>query len=459
MTPSGRLVACALAVAINGALLAAGGVGALPLLLVGALAVPAALLILDRPQRGLLALVALTPFNGLLVLVPLPPLAGYWKDGLVLLTLVGTFVAPPSARGRPGRRLPQWTIGLVVLIGLGVISAAAVGGLQALVGLKITFFAVLAGVTVWRCPFDARERDRLVTTLMVVGAITAAIGLLQQVVGPEYLAGLGFTYNDTIRFAGSFMRSFSTFIQPFGFGFFLMLVLLVGVPAALEDTGRFRNQVFLVLVPLYGLGLLSTIVRGAWLGAAIGIAYLAAQRYRALLLLVPLALVAVIFLPPEATAAAFSSSSSAERAQGWQENVPAVLDHPMGTGLGSTGSAALATARLSGERIKAYQTDNYYIKVLLELGIVGAWLFVLLLVGLFSELRRTSMHLQGPDAALASAATAMVLAAAAACTVATYFEIFPLDLLFWMIVFTAADLATQGEALTPNVGESLIYTT
>jgi hypothetical protein len=440
VAPSGRVATAALVVAANVVLLLAAAAGVLPLVLVVAVAAPVALAIVERPQRGLLALVALTPFHGLLVLVPLPPLAGYWKDALALAVLAATFLAPASARGRPGRALPRWTTGLVLLVGLGLASAVVVGGVQALVGLKITFFAVLVGVAAWRCPFDRRERDRLVTILMAVGAVTAAIGLLQQLVGPAYLASIGFTYNDTIRFAGSFMRSFSTFIQPFGFGFFLMVVLLVGVPAALEDTARLRNQAFLFLLPLYGLALLSTIVRGAWLGAAVGIAFLGALRYRALLLLIPLALVAVVFLPPEATAAAFSGSSSAERTAGWQENLPSVIDHPLGTGLGSTGSAALATARLSGEPIKTYQTDNYYIKVLLELGLLGLWIFVLLLGGLFSELRRTSMRLRGTDAALASSAAAMVLAAAAACTVATYFEIFPLDVLFWLLVFTVADL-------------------
>lgn len=434
----------ALALGVNAVLLLALLVGVGPELVGLAVAVPLGFALAARPQRGLLALVALTPFNGLLVLVPLPPMAAYWKEALLLVTLAATFVAPSRARGRPGRRLPRWTPGLVAFVALGVASSGMVGGLQALVGLKITFFAILAFVVVWRCPFDARERDRLVSVLMVVGVVTAAYGLAQQAIGPDRLNAIGYPYNETIRFAGGFMRSFSTFIQPFGFGFFLMVVVLVAVPVILEDPRRPRNQLFLLALPVLGIAVLSTIVRGAWLGLIVGVVYLGVHRYRLLLLLLPVAMIAVLFLPAEAAGPAFSGSSTEERADGWRENLPVVIERPIGTGIGSTGSAALATARLSGADRRTYQTDNYYFKVVLELGLVGLWIFGLLLAGIFSETRRTALRVGGRDGAFLAGAAACVLGIAAACTVATYFEIFPMDLLFWLFAGIAADLAAGG---------------
>jgi hypothetical protein len=44
---------------------------------------------------------------------------------------------------------------------------------------------------------------------------------------------------------------------------------------------------------------------------------------------------------------------------------------------------------------------------------------------------------------LAEGVTAMVLAAIAACAVATYFEIFPLDLLFWVLVAVVASMSAD----------------
>lgn len=437
-----RLVACA--VAANVAVIGLVVVGLGPLVLFFVLAVPAGLAIADRPQRGLLALAALAPFDGVLEILPLPALADYWTEALAVVVLAGTFVAPAEARGRPERSLPSWRIGVYSLIALALLSAMTVEPVQAIVGLKISFFYLIALVAVWRCPLNAAERDRFVSILMGIGLLTALVGLGQQLIGPAGLAALGYEYNSTIRFAGSFMRSFSTFVQPFGFGFFLMVVLLIGIPVALEDVRRLRHRFFLALLPIYGLALLSTIVRGAWLGVVLGAVYLGAHRYRILLLGLPLALIVVVAVPSEAVSTALSSSSSVERAEGWQANVERVRNQPLGEGIGSTGSAALSVVRLGGEA-NTYQTDNYYFKVVLELGILGLWMFLLSLAGIFGQHRRASRILEGPDAALAAGAGAATLAAAGACFVASYFDIFPMDFLFWLLAGIVADLTAQAD--------------
>ena len=184
----------------------------------------AGLLLLRRPQRGVLVLAALAPFDGLLLLVPHPPLADGWKEALVLATLAAAVLRPDrvAPRVRPG-----WLVALVGLALLGAGSAVFVGGTQALLGMKINFFYLLLLPILWRCPFTARDRDRLVTVLMVTGTITAVVGLWQQVVGGAALNDLGYAWNETIRTAGGLLRSFSTFNQPFPFGLFQMLVLLV----------------------------------------------------------------------------------------------------------------------------------------------------------------------------------------------------------------------------------------
>lgn len=428
------------AIVVAAVLLGAGGVA-----LAACVILPVGILITRRPQLGLLLLVALTPFDGLLAILPVPSFVDYWKEALAAGVLLATFVAPTRSRGSPGRRLPPWRVGVIGFVALATISAATVDPLQAVVGWKISFFYISALVAVWRCPLDRTERDRVVSILMGVGLLTALIGLGQQVVGPARLNALGYEYDSTIRFAGGFMRSFSTFIQPFGFGFFLMVVLLVGIPVALADTTRRRNVVFLGLLPIFALALTSTIVRGAWLGLLLGLVYLGAQRYRILLLGVPLALVVLVVVPTEAVSTALSSSSSVERAAGWRDNLDRVIQRPLGEGIGSTGSAALAVVRLGGTA-NTYQTDNYYFKVVLELGVLGLWLFVLTLVAIFGQQRRAGRRLPGTDGALAAGVSAITLGAGAACFVASYFDIFPMDFLFWFLTGIVANLATSPEA-------------
>jgi hypothetical protein len=342
-------------------------------------------------------------------------------------------------------------------VALGFVSAVTVEPVQAVVGLKISFFYLVVLVAVWRCPFDARDRDRLVSILMGVGLVTSLIGLGQQAVGAERLNALGYEYDSTIRFAGGFMRSFSTFVQPFGFGFFLMVVLLVGIPVALEDMARLRNRLFLGLLPLFGLALLSTIVRGAWLGLLLGLVYLGFHRYRLLLLGLPLALLVLVAVPSDAVGTALSSSSSVERAEGWQANVDRVIERPLGEGIGSTGSAALAVVRLGGEA-NTYQTDNYFFKMMLEHGLFGLWLFVLVLVALFSHQRWVARRSAGVDGALCAGAAATTLGAGAACFVASYFDIFPMDLLFWLMAGVVAHLGASASREGAGAGPAVLLT-
>jgi hypothetical protein len=432
---------------VNALFVAAVLVGLGPALLALLFVVPGLIAIANRPQRGLLVLTALAPFNGLLLIIPHPGIANGWKEALVLVTLAGTFVAPAEAKGAAGRQLPTWVAPTIGLLLVGLASGVAVGGLQAAIGLKIGFFYILVALSAWRCPLDARERDHLVTILMATGVITGAIGILQQFIGPARLNALGYQYNEVIRFAGGYMRSFSTFIQPFPFGFYMMLVMLIGIAHVLTDPKRPRNRLFLFLLPVCGIGMLSTIVRASWLGFAAGVAYLGVNRYRVLLLTIPLGLLALAFVPADTSSSALSSSSSHERAQGWQRNFGRFVAHPMGIGIGSTGSAALKVSELRGGQ-KVYQSDNYYFRTLLELGVLGLWMLLLVIGSAFATTRFATSGLDPPDTALVTGVGAAILAAAVAAIFSAYFEIFPMDLLFWLLLGVVSATVMQRSSST-----------
>jgi hypothetical protein len=103
-----------------------------PILLGAAFVLPVLAALYQRPQRGVLLLAALVPFDGLLVLVPHPPAVQYWKEGLVVVILVASLVTGESARAPIGRARPPWLPGLAGLVIIGLVSAVAVGGIQAI---------------------------------------------------------------------------------------------------------------------------------------------------------------------------------------------------------------------------------------------------------------------------------------------------------------------------------------
>jgi hypothetical protein len=446
-----RLWVAAAVVAANAAVAVVVALG-LTFYAVGAvLATLVAVVVFQRPQRGLLLLAAGLPFDGLRIPFGLPEWTSNWVEGMVLLTLVAALVARPGlARPDLGRAWPGWAPGLIGLVLLGVASLRMVDAFQVLVGLKVTFQAVTMAFVAWRCPLSRRERDGLVTILMAVGAICATWGIIQQALGPEVMRDWGYRYNSTIRFSGSFMRSFSTFVQPFPFAFFLMIVVLVGIPIALNDPLRLRNRLFLFMLPVYGIGMLVAVVRGAWIGTAVGLLYLGVRRHRILLLGIPLAVIVLLLGPSTSGSNATKTTSGQTRLAAWNDNFYAIGDNPLGVGIGSAGAAAGKINVLEGgdrgyqfsgiDGDTAFQPDNQYFLYALDLGLAALWFYLLVLFAAFKSASRTSDRTSGDDSAFALGTGGVVVAYAVAGLVATILEILPVYH-FWLLIGVTSTLA------------------
>ncbi len=323
---------------------------------------------------------------------------------------------------------------------------------------------MLTAAVALRCPFEPADRDRLVGILAGTGAVVAAFGLAQQVLGPSRLHELGYDYNSTIRFTGSFMRSWSTFNSPFPFAFFLMLVVLVTGAVALGDTQRLRNRLILAAMPLYVAGLAVAVVRTAWIGLAVGVLLLALTRHRRLLVATPVVVGAVAVLLVVGAGGFFQSASAGDRLSRWQELPATVVAAPFGVGVGSAGAGAAKAGALAGDEITfnpdrvgsathVFQPDNSYLEVLYEDGVAGLLLFLLAL-GLLLARARAAARRAGPGGDFGAGVTALVVAAAVASVAANFFEIFPLDYLFWMLAGIVSTAGCSGSrstdgALTP----------
>ncbi|MEY2570212.1 MAG: hypothetical protein QOE63_562, partial [Acidimicrobiaceae bacterium] len=209
-----------------------------------------------------------------------------------------------------------------------------------------------------------------------------------------------------------------------------------------------RNRAFLFALPLLGLGLGCSFVRGAWLGFAVGFVFLAGSHFKALLFALPIALVALLFLPTDAASSAFSSTSTSQRTANWSENVHQFIVHPFGAGIGTAGAAAQKSSQLTAAPAAYYEPDNYYFLITYELGPLGTWCHILLLVGLFTAMRRAARSRAGPDSALASGVAALVLALAASSAMASVFEIYPVTQYLWIAVGIVATVTAETTATT-----------
>ncbi len=412
-----------------------------------AILIPSAVAVYRRPQRGVLILVALLPFDGMLKALG-PGWTNPWKQVLILGILGLTFLCPPEARAQEHRKFPAWAPAFLGLLALGLVSALFVDFNTAITGLRLSYFSVLIALAIWRCPLDRRERDHLVTIFMVLGLVTALVGIWQQAVGHAYLHSLGYAYEDNIRFTSGFtLRSFSTFNLPFSFGFYEMLVILIGLPMALAEPKRLRSKLFFLALPIISVGLLFSFVRGAFLGLAIGLLYLAFHRYKILVYGIPIVLVAALFIPTGANVsnAVFSSTSLGARSVSWQDRLDLFAQSPVfGTGIGTTGAAAEKSATLNNQDPNAtYYPDNSWLKVAFELGIFALWLLVIMLVSMFIVTRATEKRVEGIDQDFVIGVAAQLLAIMVSSLVATYLELVPMDQLFWIMIAIVATMAPQ----------------
>lgn len=417
--------------------------GALQAVLVAAVVVPSVWMVLHRPQRGVLLLAGLVPFDGLLLLVQHSSSVQYWKEVFVVVILGATFFAPVEARAQVDRKFrPGWLPGLLALLLLAFVSAAFVGGSAALYGLRYGFFFCLLSLAVWRCPLDRRERDWLVSILMGAGLAEALIGIGQQAIGPTGLHNLGYQYNTAIQYSGSLLRSFGTFSAPQYLGLFLMIVSLLGATFAFAEPQRTRSRLFVFALPIYMLAMVLSVARGALLGTAVGLAYLCWRHYRPAFLIVPLIVVALFFIPAHFRGPLLASHSSQQRLTTWSTVLPSVLSHPLGHGIGTSGAAVNKIEGINAGANLAVGTtnipDNYYVLVVSELGLPGLWLFLLLLSAMFVETKRSADRLTGEPSTFCEAVSVLVLAAMAAALFESYFEAFPMDLYFWLMVGVAA---------------------
>lgn len=398
------------------------------------------LYLIERPQRGILVLAALTPFDGLLDLLPDGAFPPWWKEALCLATLGAAFFTPNRPKGL-APAVPWWPLA-VILAAFGSISALVTAGIWGLLAIKVTFFYLVVVLIVVLVPFTSKDRDHLVSIMMVVAFVTSAYGIVQQFIGGAGLAAWGYEWNETIRTTGPILRSFSTFVQPFGFGLYVMMVLIVAGSVALSNPRRLRNKIFLILTPIMVTGMALSIVRASYLGLGLAGIFLSLTAYKWLqkyILAAGVLLVAIIAaLPSRILKSVFSSSSFEERGSGWTQMFRDMLTYPVGQGLGITGAAGEKIARENGDGISPYQPDNYYVKLALEIGPIPVFLFIGILLICYVTMMRSYRLRTGEDRAFSIGVAAFIVASAAASLVATYLEIFPIDLYFWLLVSVGA---------------------
>ena len=274
-----------------------------------------------------------------------------------------------------------------------------------------------------------------VVSLVVVYALTAYFFRTPQqmqrvvdVIGASFIIPAIWGFDQLIGHSGfalgGFNRIYGSFIHPNPFAFYLAMIIMLFIGQSFVTTGL-RRRLSLVIVVAAGTLLVGTLTRMAWVGTIAGLLAIGAFRSWKLLFLVPLTTVLIAVAFPHTVERVGNpvddptTTGLEDRFETWGSTYrywvaeTHVTDEPVVTlmnrlgGLGP-GAVSYLTEKREGE---SYAAHNDYIRVLIEYGIFGLTLYILLLLTmLFFGYRTFRASAGSPLAAIPLSFFALTLA-------------------------------------------------
>ncbi len=403
-------------------------------------------------ERLSLALLALLPLHALAVTVltkliagpghaPLASLA-FWKEGvlgvILLIALVERAIEWKRGSG-VGRRtwkfdVLDWLILALVALGLIVSFVNAPHPTpQFFLGIKYDLLPLGLLFILRRVQWSEGFKTMAMAVLLLVGAIVSLYGIIGFFLPLGFFTWLGYSDMHSLflpdgplapyqLIGGSPLhRIQSTMSGPNQLGIWLLLPLSVA-GLAVYCKRSVLNVTFFVLILA---ALFLTFSRAAWIGAFVLLAtgFLLQQsrwvRRQVVLWGVPAALLAAVFAAAVFPSVILRSSSTRGHLEKPLAGIRAIIDDPLGRGLGSAGPATNRTSDacvelekgsdaswaaahpnlcvfVGGEQVQPagrecacpFVTENWYLQIGVELGVLGFALFIIFIIVLLRALRR-----------------------------------------------------------------------
>lgn len=372
----------------------------------------------------ILVLFAILPFHATIAislgrLTGQPEIVALWKELLtsaiiVLAALIG--VRHIQKNGMSNRWWHRPDFVLVMLIFACGLVATAVGGtwrdVTFLVGLKTSVLPLVLflAVQVFSRQISARQ---LSLVILIPGAIVAGIALWQFFFTPTALfAQLGYGSSTILPYQGvhpdfPFGRSFASLGGPNQLGAYLIIPAAIALAYAVKARRREVRLTAAVAFVLFVLATVTSFSRSGLLGLAVaGAATILLAVPKKLRLLTFSGFVAAGVAGGMAAWAVLmnAKSSAIDRfllrgeltaggvfggdeghvtalVQGYE----AIASSPVGRGIGSAGPASLYGMR-------PLITENWYLQIAVEFGIIGLGLMLMLLANIMHTIRRHGPH-------------------------------------------------------------------
>ncbi|MCT4688607.1 O-antigen ligase family protein [Vallitalea sp.] len=249
----------------------------------------------------------------------------------------------------------------------------AIDGLRAVVQYMLWYFLAVQLLD------STKSILKVYWVLTSVGTLLGLHGIYQYLTGAEMLGNwVDSAENITTR-------AYSIVGSPNILGAVFVLFIPMSIALLTSDHNRWRKFIAFCMTVVMAGGLFATMSRGAWISAAFGIGIFIIYKNKKLLL--PLILcggIALLMVPSLSNRLTYmftdeykAKSSRGGRIYRWEEGIEAWSEgnKVIGLGLGRYGGAVATNNDLS-----PFYMDNYYLKTLAEMGILGLVSFILLLI-------------------------------------------------------------------------------
>ncbi len=357
-----------------------------------------------------LILVGLIPFHAFLItwLRDVWPAGGFlaaWKEGLmVLLLLIG---GGELILKRHSIKLDRLDLALSIYIGValiwGIVQKETVT--QWLFGMRIDVLPFIVFGVLRHVTWSEQQKEQLYKVIYISSVIILSFGILQALVLPrDFLVNFGYGTAQDMLTAGEAItgcqylehtakvcRAIATFGGPTRYGVYLLVIAGVVLPFL-----RTKKRHLTIVGGLIALNIFLTYSRSVWVAAAvmviIGSFFFASKKMRRVLAgliiigVVAVGVTGILVKDLDQHQSLLRSiivraSSSGEHMTYLKKGLDVLVAHPMGIGLGTVGPASL--------RFTPFLTENWFLQIAIEMGMVGIAAFMWMLIEMGMRLYKT----------------------------------------------------------------------
>lgn len=323
-------------------------------------------------------------------------LAAPWSIAIAQWMVVGgaVFLVVGSALRR--LRVPRPPLSLLLIVAFLAFQAISIPlgvhperSLRCFKGSWVLLFPFVF----WGLAQEERDRRRAFFALIGSGAAAGLYGVIQHLVGIDYIHHRGLEY-----YGGGGYLAVGNLNSHLTYAGVLLPIFLLALGTWL---GRLRRLDLAGAALLLGLGLLFSYTRTAWVGAVAGLAVLGLWRGRRAFLAVAGTLLVIVagaaWVEPamRQRIGSILDVGSDPRSRLWQTALRIVAEHPWtGAGLGSY-KTQFPLFKVPGEYLSTVHPHSDPLNVLVETGILGALAWLSIWFFFFRE-TRAPRELSGP---------------------------------------------------------------